>query len=451
MAITLAADALSDAEITDGIALGDLGCAARLWVRLWPTSLNAARDLVGPGEVPGLAAEALIGTIAAIAIGRGPREDVKPFLRGAVRELGDHGGPPPPGYAGAWSPDVSTSPIMSGAFARLPDLVQDLLWITVVGDRADEIIADALGISTTAAATVRIDALTTLQRDHLAAHADRVADPACHRAHHALALAVEDPGAAGLSRETWMHLSACAWCTTAFHELVFSNAAIGALVDRAATPSPVVPPVVPPVVAPDVGAPEVEVEVAGGLDEPARANPPDEPPPRGRLHADVASSPPGFVRRHGRVLAGAVVVVAGAAVVALVVAGIGSDRSAPPEAAGPPTVTPTPAAGSALHGASPSTSDATEAVGSTPGTVVGDLPSTTVTPRAPKSRTVAPSSPSATPTPQPSATTPSVEPPAASTPTPTPTPTPPPPPPPPPTPTPTPEPCSALAHLLGLC
>ena len=81
MAITLASDALSDAEITDGIGQGDLEAAARLWVRHWPTALTAAREYVGPDEVPGLAAEALIATVSAIAIGRGPRENVSAAWR----------------------------------------------------------------------------------------------------------------------------------------------------------------------------------------------------------------------------------------------------------------------------------------------------------------------------------------------------------------------------------
>ena len=42
MAITLPADGLSDAEITDGIARGDITSAARLWVRLWPLPLPKA-------------------------------------------------------------------------------------------------------------------------------------------------------------------------------------------------------------------------------------------------------------------------------------------------------------------------------------------------------------------------------------------------------------------------
>jgi hypothetical protein len=97
MAITLASDALSDAEITDRIGLGDLESAARLWVRHWPTALDAARRYVGPDEVPGLAAEALIGTVSAIAIGRGPREDVHGFVVEAVRELGEDDEPPTTG------------------------------------------------------------------------------------------------------------------------------------------------------------------------------------------------------------------------------------------------------------------------------------------------------------------------------------------------------------------
>jgi hypothetical protein len=435
MAITLAADELSDAEITDRIALGDVRSAARLWVRFWPTALNAARELVEPADVPGLAAEALIGTIAVIAVGRGPREDVQTFLLEAVRELVDDDGLPPAPYPGTPAPDVSASPIMSRAFARLPDLVQNILWITVVGDRADELIAEALDVSTTEASDVRVEALTTLQRDYLAAHTDRVEDLACQRAHDALAGAAEDPGTAGLSRETWMHLSSCAWCTEAFHELAFSNAAIASLVDRAAT--------APRVVATTVVGPEIEVAEGGGLVEPEVVEPalvdlPADPLPRSGIHA-AAASPSGSRRRRGRVMAGAALVAAVVVVVVvtMIVAGHGPDRSDPLEAAGPPTATPTQTAASVPGGTSPSltpTSNPTVAAGHTAGTVVSDVPSPTITSRAPKPGTSASSSPTPTPTPQPSPT---------ETPTPTPTPSP--------SPSPTPTRCNALGRLLGLC
>src|SRR5689334_9361071 len=119
MAVTLASDAFSDAVITDGIGRGDVASAARLWVRFWPTALEASRTFVEPPEVPGLAAEALIGTIAAIAVGRGPREDVAAFVRSAVQELGEDDEPHTPGDAPAL-PDVFASALMTRAFSGLP-------------------------------------------------------------------------------------------------------------------------------------------------------------------------------------------------------------------------------------------------------------------------------------------------------------------------------------------
>jgi hypothetical protein len=457
MAITLAADELTDAEITDGIARGDISSAARLWVRLWPVALNAARELVGTAEVPALAAEALIGTIAVIAVGRGPRDDVKTFLREAVRELGGVDASSPAPHPGAWTPDVSTSPIMSSAFAGLPALVQDLLWITVVGDRADELIAEALDISTAAAGAVRVDALTTLQREHLAAHSDRADDPACRQAHDALAGAVEHPGTAGLPRETWMHLSACAWCTEAFHELVFSNAAIGALVDRAATARGVAPPSVEPAIGPEIGmeigpeiGPEIGMEVGLADDggrveppavEPAPVDPPAEPLPRRGAHATDASTP-GDRRRRRRVLvwAGAAV---GAAIVALIVAGHGADRSDPLETGGPRTAAPTRVAASVLGVGEPSPTPTAHATAATGNTVVRPVRSTTHTPRAPRPGSSTSSNPKPAPTPPPSPTASSSDPVATPTPTPTPSASP--------TPSPTSRPCDPLSALLGLC
>src|SRR5689334_11624430 len=207
MAITLASDALSDAEITDGIGLGDLGSAARLWVRHWPTALEAARQYVGPDEVPGLAAEALIATVSAIAIGRGPREDVDGFVIEAVRELGEDDEPP---VTGPEHPAVFVSPMMTDAFAELDYELQDTLRTAVaVGHLDDE----------------GIRALTVLQHYYLAEHTDRAATPACRRAHIAMMSAVDSSTTEVVPGSTWLHMSTCAWCTEAFHEVAFSNLA----------------------------------------------------------------------------------------------------------------------------------------------------------------------------------------------------------------------------------
>jgi hypothetical protein len=392
MAITLAPDELSDAEITDEIALGYVGPAARLWVRLWPTAQSAARELVEPAEVPGLAAEALIGTIAAIAVGRGPREDVTAFVRGAVRELGEDDGLPPAQHSGASYPDVFTSPMMSRAFADLPDQDQDILWFTAVGEHADE---------------ERVAVLTALQRDYLTAHTDRAEDGACRLAHGALAGAVAEANPVGLSGETWVHLSSCAWCTEAFHELAFSNTAISALVDR-------------PVRAPAV----------------AVVDPPAAPAHPGGIHAAVASSP-GFLRRHGRLMAGVAAAAAVSAVIALVVAGADRSHSAAEaaqsqDASGLPDGTPTPSQTRAVPSLksvpSPRVRPASDAAA---GTDTSDAPSTKPSSRAPKPSGSTSASPSAAPAPTPTASPPV---PSAT-----------------PTPTPTATPCNPLAQLLGLC
>jgi hypothetical protein len=395
MAITLAPDELSDAEITDGIALGDVGSAARLWVRLWPTAQSAARELVEPAVVPGLAAEALIGTIAAIAVGRGPREDVTAFVRGAVRELGEDDGPPPAAHSGASYPDVFASPMMSRAFAGLPDRAQEILRIAVVGDHAAE---------------VRAEALTALQRAYLAEHTDRAEGVACRLAHGATAGAVEEANQGGLSGETWVHLSSCAWCTEAFHELAFSNTALSALVDRA------------------VWAPAVETlaVVEPETVEPPRVELPAAPAPPG-IHA--AAAPPGFLRRHGRIMAGAAVAVAATAVIAVIMAGQGgAGRSAAgaeqsQDASEPPDSTPTASQTLAV----PSVLVPSPSV--TPASDTSDAPSRKPSPRTPRPSGSTSSSPSTAPEPTPTASPPS----------------------PTPAPTPTAAPCNPVLHLLGLC
>lgn len=214
MAITLASDAFSDAEITDGIGLGDLSSATRLWVRHWEGALAAAQQYVEPAEVPGLAAEALIGTIAAIAIGRGPREDVAGFVSAAVRELGEDDEPV---IAGDPVPVLYVSPALTGAFSQLDEDVQRDLRDSARNGTGD--VAPA--------------ALTVLQHYYLAEHTDRAPSQACRRTHIALMSAADGSAREGLAGATWLHLSTCAWCVEAFHEVAFSNIALGSLIDPA--------------------------------------------------------------------------------------------------------------------------------------------------------------------------------------------------------------------------
>lgn len=453
MAVTIARDALNDAQVTDGICRGDAGAAARLWVRHWPTALNAARELVEPAEVPGLAAEALIGTVAAIAVGRGPREDVAGFVRDAVRELGEDDVPPPP-PAAATHPDVFASPLMSRVFADLPHQDQEVLWFTVIGEHADELIAEALGISASAAAEVRDRALTALQRDYVAEHTARAESDACRAAHASLWAAVEGADRAGLSGETWVHLSSCAWCTEAFHEVAFSNVAISSLVDRSLV-TPVAPVVETIAAAPVVAAPvllesdpiEPDVERADEDDTVPVAVVPAEatgPLVDSRTAAGAALLPG---RRRGRVVAVVAAAVVATAVIVVGVAAQGGNDD-PPAATGNDDPTGLPLASESVEPP-----------------VAGDLPTASSTPTAP-SALGAPSS-SATPSPSAGtsdepATTPTAKPtvkanpPKPSQPAPQPSSTPQPTtepttPAPSPSPTPTERPCNGLQHLLGIC
>ena len=385
MAVVLAPAALSDAAVTDGIGRGDVGDAARLWVRHWPHALGAARALVRPLEVPGLAAEALIGTIAAIAVGHGPREDVGEFVLAAVLELGADDEPPV--RSEVTYPDVLPSALMQRAYDGLPADDQILLQAAYAAENHEV-----------------ADALTELQSSYLAEHLAAAESDVCRTTHAGLASAAEAPGTGTLRPEDWIHLSECAWCTEAFHEVAFSNIALDALV------------VLPP-----------------------------SPLPSPILAAPVIATPTPVRRRGRRIIAGVTAAAAAAAVAVLVISSTGGS-TAPAPAAGPERVTEaTPTPGSFVSVAPPVAID---------NTTPSELPSLTPTP----SSAAKPASETAVPTPKPS--TPAKP---SSTPRPLPTPTTgptaiatvpvaaPPTPAPVPTTTPTPARCNPLAHLLRFC
>jgi len=451
MAITLGSVVLSDAEVTDGIGFGDVAAAARLWVGHWPIALSAARTYVEPDEVPGLAAEALVGTIAAIAVGRGPREDLTAFVVAAVTELGEGDDPPPASRTTTPPPEVFTSPMMTRAFAGLPAEDQEILWLTIAGEHTDQLIAEALNITTAEAVEVRYGALTALQRDYLAEHTEYADSTACRQAHGAMAAAVTR--SASLSGATWVHMSECAWCTEAFHELAFSNVAINALVDRdaiARAVAPVVPVALEAVVAPAVVIPGLQdpgpLQPVAATDLSAVPEPVTEPaalltpPEPGGFHAAPAASPLGFLRRRARVVAGALVTAAAITVGVVVITGLNGPDGSPASAQTDQDQT------------APDDSDEfPDSFESVAPPAAEEIPKPTQTaPASPKpSVTATPTlaadpipRPSATPRPSPTST------PTTATPKPSPTSVPttvaP-------TPTPTAPPCNALQHLLGFC
>ena len=422
MAITLASDVLGDAETTDSIGIGDVGSAARVWVRYWPTALTAARRYVDPAEVPGLAAEALIGTIAAIAIGRGPREDVEEFVTSAVRELGEGDDQTPDPSNSAGHPDVFVSATMTRSFAELDPSTQDSLR-SLASDNAVDSDANR--------------ALTVLQHYYLAEHADNAETAACRRPHIAL-MSVAEGSTRTMSGECWLHLSTCAWCTEAFHEIAYSSIALDALVDpavlRPVAPAPVLP-VVAATAVPVVAEP-VEFEPWAAEPVVAEAGPEAEAP----VVIGVRRR-----NRRGRLVAVAAVTVAAVGVVAVLLTG-GNDVTTPTAADTVPSATPTePETPPSVGGPeAPETVPTTPVAGTT-----SAVPTPTPTPTIQAVATTAAAKPSKKPTPSKtptkkpsaSATSRPSTPPTTAAPTPTPTPTP----------TTTPKPCNPLQHLLGLC
>jgi hypothetical protein len=428
MAITLVSDALGDAEVTDNVGLGEVDSAARLWVRHWSVALSAARQYVEPVEVPGLAAEALIGTIAAIAIGRGPREDVDTFVTAAVRELGEDDDTAPDPSRAALYPEVFGSAMLTRAFTELDAETQESLRAVA----RDHVVAQD-----------GARALTVLQHYYLAEHSESAESPACRRSHIAL-MAVVEGSTKILSGASWMHLSDCAWCTEAFHEVAFSNIRLDALIDSAVldgTGASEIPAAAPITAAPVTTAPVV----AGPLfaDEPVFE--PWAEPAVGTPLAEAGPAP--RRRRRGRALTGAAVAAAAIAVVAVLLTN-GADGTSPAASSTVPETTTSPSPSPSATFDEPSTTPDTAVGGpATPGTSVPTVTDSTAPPKPTKSATATDkptdkspdakptkTSPKPTPKPTPSAT------PTTTAPTPTPTPTA----------APT-KPCNALQHLFGIC
>lgn len=402
MAITLASHALSDAEITDGIGRGDLASAARLWVRHWSTALNAALLYVERPEVPGLAAEALVGTISMTALGRGPREDVAGFVAAAVRELGEDDEPVDTNTGDF--PEVYVSPRLTRSFGDLHAEDQELLRDLAHGVPRNEETARAL---------------TVLQTSYLTGHLDEAPTRECRSTHVALIAAAEQRTPHVFPNHHWLHMSTCAWCTEGFHELAFSNIALGQLLAPAVLRTAVVAPEPMPV---EVAAPVVAAVI-------------EEAEPSEDLRAGGVLT---LLRGGRNRILTAAALTAAVALVAVVLSQnlAGGDNPTSPTAVNSAESTPEATATEANDAGTPGSVEETPwEVPSA--TVAGPMeiasPTATSTPTAAATKTTAAPKPSKTPTSSPS---------ASGTPTPTPTPTP--------TASPT-KTCNPLQHLLGIC
>jgi hypothetical protein len=456
MAFTLARDELTDEELVELIGRGDLRAAACFWVRHWPTALTASRGLVEPAEVPGLAAEALIGTLAAVRVGTGPRDHAAVFVIDAVHELGgeeylvEH-------LAGPAYPDVFASSTMAAAFDDLPIADRQLLWAALADGYGDADLATSLGTTAAEAAARHDAALGELQTGYLRRHAAVAVRAECATTHELLAAAVADPSTT-LPRETGVHVSECVVCTEAFHELAHSSVDLRPLLGAGAYPGPLptaaqMPRAVAAPVLEETPAPE-PTEVPAPL--PA-FDPAPEPVSVAKaailpeLDGEVAEEP-----RRRRSLALVLTAAGLAAAVALAFNLTGGSSGTTPLAAGAaPEDTPTGQySAPSLPGVDPAvaTPSTTASGSATPtATPTGTAsPDDAVTDEPDADDPTPSSTPSRTPTSKPTPATPT----KTSTPDPDPTPTPTPSDPPAtevPEPTPTKAPCNLVQKLLGLC
>lgn len=446
MAITLAPEELTDAEVTDRIGLGDLDAAARLWVRHWPTALEAAHTLVDSPEAPGLAAEALIGTITAVAVGRGPREDVAGFVIQAVRELGD--GAPAPSADQPRLPEIFPSARMTRALEQLPAADQSALREAVAGS----------GAITAERGTA---ALTALQRDYLAATLEASASEDCHAALGGFA--AWTVGTAGsFSGAAWIHVSTCPVCTEAFHELAHANVALVALtgIQPTAAPAAAAVPITPAPITPApiaTAASAVHTEATAASDETATlpAVPPED------IAEDIPESSPEAEpgRRRRKALlwwGGAAAGTAAVLALVLVVANTGGeDDPALVDAAATPSASPSLDVPFVLEPESTPSADPTRkrTRSAQPSPSATAAPTLAANPAPTAAATSSSAAPSATSKPSSSADKPSGggggKPSGSGSKTPTPTPTSS-------TPEPTPEPtptpnCNFMQHLFALC
>lgn len=171
----MADEPLGDFELIAAYRDGDTEAGAELWRRHHPAALSYARRLAGASGADDIAAEAFTRVLSAIAAGRGPTEAFRSYLMSTVHNVfvsqaRSESRTRPTDQVDLIADsqvridtgeDASVLPLVSAAFATLPERSRAILWFTIVEGESLETAGSYLGITPAAAGALAYRARNT--------------------------------------------------------------------------------------------------------------------------------------------------------------------------------------------------------------------------------------------------------------------------------------------------
>lgn len=229
----------SDEELIDAVRRGDLGAYATLYERYAEPAQRTARQCAADlADQQDLVAEAFVRVLTAIRGGGGPRDNLRPYLQVAIRNLAtnrwndqrrlDHGAgarvlEPALGPASAGSDEIALRhwryQLVRAAFRALPARWRLVLWhLEVNGDSPSEL-APMLELSPNAVSALAVRAREGLRKAYLQVQVPESGEPGCRAARARMGAwlrgGLESRKAAPIAE----HVDECADCRAVVAEL----------------------------------------------------------------------------------------------------------------------------------------------------------------------------------------------------------------------------------------
>ncbi|GAB3432589.1 sigma-70 family RNA polymerase sigma factor [Actinophytocola sediminis] len=237
-------DKLADVDLIAAVRQGDVAAFGILYERHLPSAKRAAAVLARtPAEREDLVAEAFTRVLRILREGRGPDEELRPYLLVTLRNTAihsatrglpvslyadipdiyiaeDHGDP----VIDRWNADVAAN-----AFASLPERWRMVLWHTEVEKESPAEVATLLGMRPNSVAALAYRAREGLRQAFLRLHVTQPLRPECVQTLRKLAAYVRHSVPTPLSRKIRRHLDGCQDCQARADVLTRINAEIAGL------------------------------------------------------------------------------------------------------------------------------------------------------------------------------------------------------------------------------
>ncbi len=244
----------SDAAFIKAVRAGDMAAYGELWARHHPAVVRFGRQFGSESAAEDLASEVFARLLRVLQAGRGPDENVRPYLLTSVRRLRidiatryekrvglsddtmllETAAGRAPGTVSAGTDDEVLAELEAStawkAFAELPERWRTVLWHTLIEETPPAELAPILGATPNAIAALSMRAREGLRQAFLAAHARDTDDPVCHTVVKRLGAHARGALATRERRTVEQHLSECDRCTAAYLEISDLNRTLKVIV-----------------------------------------------------------------------------------------------------------------------------------------------------------------------------------------------------------------------------